>query len=270
MPSALKRRARRRRERPDRAQLSTTSPSATARGRLRASPFEPSGRTGAPPRSSGGSVLLRMPPELKDALVGRARSAGRTVNELIVGTLSERLGLDQRKGSNGLHERLAERPRAREGQGPRRDHRRRQLRQLAPPGRAVLQGREPGRLRPRADARRPRRLPHPRHRVRRRLRRRQGQGRRRPRRRDLGAPERHDQVRRRPEDRRHGLPRDDARRHRQVPVRGRREGAGRDRRRGRDPQGDRRGRRRQLPPGRLRGGDEVVRRADPRRPAARW
>ena len=32
----------------------------------------------------------------------------------------------------------------------------------------------------------------------------------------------------------------------------------------------RRGRRRQLPPGRLRGGDQVVHGADPRRPAARW
>ena len=40
----------------------------------------------------------------------------------------------------------------------------------------------------------------------------EGQGRRGPRRRDLGAPERHDQVRRRAEDRRHGLPRHDPRR----------------------------------------------------------
>ena len=45
---------------------------------------------------------------------------------------------------------------------------------------------------------------------------------------------------------------------------GRREGAGPDRRRRRDPQGDRHGRGRQLPPGRLRGRDEVVRGADPR------
>ena len=49
----------------------------------------------------------------------------------------------------------------------------------------------------RPHARRPRRLPHLGHRVRRRVRRRQGQGRRRPLRGDLGAPERHDQVRRR-------------------------------------------------------------------------
>ena len=51
----------------------------------------------------------------------------------------------------------------------------------------------------------PRRLPRPRHRVHRRVRRDEGQGRQGPRRRDLGAPERHDQVRRRPEDRHQGL-----------------------------------------------------------------
>ena len=62
----------------------------------------------------------------------------------------------------------------------------------------------------------------------------------------------------------------DPRRARQVPLRDRDEGAGRDRRRGRDPQGDRHRRRRQLPPGRLRGGDQVVHGADPRPPAARW
>ena len=50
----------------------------------------------------------------------------------------------------------------------------------------------------------------------------EGQGRQGPGRGDLGAPERHDQVRRRAEDRDQGLARDDARRHRQVPLRGRR------------------------------------------------
>ena len=39
---------------------------------------------------------------------------------------------------------------------------------------------------------------------------------------------------------------------------------------GRDPQGDRHRRRRQLPPGRLGGGDQVVHGADPEPPAARW
>ena len=173
------------------------------------------------------------------------------------------------KGHHGQHERLEER-RAREGEGARRDHRRGQLRQLAPPGSRVLQGRVQRGQRPRPHARRPRRLPHLGHRVRGRVRRRQGQGRRRPRRRHLGAPERHDQVRQGPEDRHQRLPRHDARRDRQVHVAGRREGARPDRRRRRHPARDRRRRRRELPPGRLRGGHEVVHGADPRRPAARW
>src|SRR3989440_1294075 len=55
--------------------------------------FEPSGRAGSPPRE-GGSVLVRMPPELKERLVRRAAERRQNVNELIVGTLSERLGLN--------------------------------------------------------------------------------------------------------------------------------------------------------------------------------
>ncbi len=55
--------------------------------------FEPSNRAGTTPRE-GGSVLLRMPPELKERLVRRAGERRQTVNELIVGTLSERLGLN--------------------------------------------------------------------------------------------------------------------------------------------------------------------------------
>src|ERR687888_579380 len=58
-----------------------------------------------------------------------------------------------------------------------------------------------GRVRPGPDARRPRRLPRPRHRVHRRLRRHHGQGREGPGRRDLGAPERHVSICRRAEDR---------------------------------------------------------------------
>jgi myo-inositol-1-phosphate synthase len=61
-------------------------------------PFEPSGRPGTPART-GGSVLLRMPPELKERLVRRAAERRQTVNELIVGTLSERLGL---KGKDAM------------------------------------------------------------------------------------------------------------------------------------------------------------------------
>ncbi len=55
-------------------------------------PFEPSGRAGTPMRESG-SVLLRMPAELKERLATRAAERKQNVNQLIVGTLSERLGL---------------------------------------------------------------------------------------------------------------------------------------------------------------------------------
>jgi myo-inositol-1-phosphate synthase len=55
-------------------------------------PFEPSGRAGTPMRESS-SVLLRMPAELKERLATRAAERKQNVNQLIVGTLSERLGL---------------------------------------------------------------------------------------------------------------------------------------------------------------------------------
>ncbi len=87
MPPALKRRI------ADEVKGSGRSFNDIAVGHLAASvavPFEPSGRAGAPTRE-GGSVLLRMPPELKDRLVRRAAERGQNVNELIVGTLSERL-----------------------------------------------------------------------------------------------------------------------------------------------------------------------------------
>ena len=51
------------------------------------------------------------------------------------------------------------------GEGPRRHHRRRQLRLVLRPGRPVLQGRRSRRAGPGPHARRPRRLPRPRHRV---------------------------------------------------------------------------------------------------------
>jgi myo-inositol-1-phosphate synthase len=89
MPPALKRGL------ADEVQGSGRSFNDVAVGHLAASvavPFEPSGRAGGPTRE-GGSVLLRMPPELKDRLVRRAAERRQNVNELIVGTLSERLGL---------------------------------------------------------------------------------------------------------------------------------------------------------------------------------
>ncbi len=63
-------------------------------------PFEPSGRAGKAPGRSG-SVLLRMPAELKDTLAARAAQRKRKVNDLIVETLSERLGKEPMATTNG-------------------------------------------------------------------------------------------------------------------------------------------------------------------------
>jgi myo-inositol-1-phosphate synthase len=63
--------------------------------------FDPSGRPGKPPGSSG-AVLLRMPAELKDRLAARARQRRRNVNDLIVETLTERLaGKEPMASTNG-------------------------------------------------------------------------------------------------------------------------------------------------------------------------
>jgi myo-inositol-1-phosphate synthase len=93
MPAALKRRV------ADEVRASGRSFNDVAVGHLAASlavPFEPSGRTGRTPRE-GGSVLLRMPAELKERLVRRAAERRQNVNELIVGTLSERFRLKGRE-----------------------------------------------------------------------------------------------------------------------------------------------------------------------------
>src|SRR5262245_10460699 len=66
-------------------------------------PFESSGRKSGRP-SEKGDVLLRMPLELKDKLTRRARERKRTVNQLIVETLTERLGTHRKEkmaSSNG-------------------------------------------------------------------------------------------------------------------------------------------------------------------------
>jgi myo-inositol-1-phosphate synthase len=66
-------------------------------------PFTETGRRGSRPRAAG-DVLLRMPSELKDKLARRARERKRTVNQLIVETLSERLherGKDTMAAKNG-------------------------------------------------------------------------------------------------------------------------------------------------------------------------
>src|SRR5207253_6822717 len=63
-------------------------------------PFDPSGRAGKEPGRSG-SVLLRMPAELKDKLAARATQRKRPINDLIVETLTERLGKEPMEATNG-------------------------------------------------------------------------------------------------------------------------------------------------------------------------
>jgi myo-inositol-1-phosphate synthase len=73
-------------------------------------PFEPTGRAGSA-TGEGGSILLRMPPELKQKLSARAAERRRNVNDLIVETLSERLGKDTMASSNGKTPRAEDRVR---------------------------------------------------------------------------------------------------------------------------------------------------------------
>jgi myo-inositol-1-phosphate synthase len=64
-------------------------------------PFDESGRPGKQPGKSG-SVLLRMPAELKDKLTARAAQRKRNLNDLIVETLTERLaGKEPMASTNG-------------------------------------------------------------------------------------------------------------------------------------------------------------------------
>jgi myo-inositol-1-phosphate synthase len=99
LPAALKRRL------ADEAARAGQSLNDVAVGHLAASvgtSFAPSGRAGSKPRA-GGEVLLRMPAELKEKLARRASERRRNTNELIVETLSERLGLQREEpmSSNG-------------------------------------------------------------------------------------------------------------------------------------------------------------------------
>src|SRR5215207_7683788 len=64
-------------------------------------PFEASGRRSIP-RSKAGDVLLRLSPALKEKLTRRARERKRTTNDLIVETLSERLGLQPENGKDTM------------------------------------------------------------------------------------------------------------------------------------------------------------------------
>jgi myo-inositol-1-phosphate synthase len=97
MPEALKRRL------ADEVERSGRSLNDVAVGILAARfavPFAPSGRGGKAP-GEGGSVLLRMPAELKDKLAARATQRKRNLNDLIIETLAERLGKESMASTNG-------------------------------------------------------------------------------------------------------------------------------------------------------------------------
>ena len=112
-------------------------------------------------------VISRRWPRARRSARGTRRTRVPFGGERRVETMAEENGTEERQGA------LA-------GHGAGRDHRRRQLRELVRPGRPVLPRGARRPVRPRADAREPGRLPHPRRRVHGRLRRRRGQGRRRP------------------------------------------------------------------------------------------
>ena len=117
--------------------------------------YVPTNRRSPLPGSSP-VVLLRMPEELKNAIQAEAFRRGSNTNDVILASLSDELGVPfesnrttvralrgrPRKGhTHGRYQRLSERQDPLQGQGARRHHRRRQLRQLPAPGRRVLQGR---------------------------------------------------------------------------------------------------------------------------------
>src|ERR671915_1322516 len=63
--------------------------------------FEPSGRKGSVPGTSG-DVLLRVPTELKERLQGAAEASASTTNRLVIDTLSEELrGKEPMASTNG-------------------------------------------------------------------------------------------------------------------------------------------------------------------------
>ncbi len=109
-------------------------------------PYSPTGRRRKVLAGGSPVLLLRVPQELKDAIHAEASRRGSNANDVILAALADGLGVPTQSNRKGKElmasdQRLEER-RAREGQGARRDHRRRELRQLAPAGSRVLQGRE--------------------------------------------------------------------------------------------------------------------------------
>ena len=213
------------------------------------SPSSPSGRPSPPSNESSTSAARRgkgPPPRTQRR---RTREQERNQRQR-----QERLRAVQHLGGRRA-------PRRR--QDPGRDRRRRELRQQPGPGPLLLRERERRRLHPGPDARRSRRVPRPRHRLRRGLRHRQEQGRQGPRRGDLHEAEQHLHLPQGRAHRRHRRARHGPRRPRQVPVPDHREGARRDGRHRRHPQGARSRCHGLLPAGRQRAGDQVVRRAGP-------
>ena len=100
-------------------------------------------------------LLLRVPQELKEEIHAEASRRDSNANDVILAALADGLGIPSQSNRRGKELMATTNgskngPRV-EGQGARRDHRRGQLRQLAPPGSRVLQGREAGGLRPRAS-----------------------------------------------------------------------------------------------------------------------
>jgi myo-inositol-1-phosphate synthase len=107
MPAELKRRLANEVERSGRSLNDVAVEALSARFAV---PFRPSGRAGKAPGSSG-SVLLRVPAELKDKLAARAAQRKRNVNDLIVETLAERLGKEGMASTNGKPRRSDEKVR---------------------------------------------------------------------------------------------------------------------------------------------------------------
>jgi myo-inositol-1-phosphate synthase len=106
MPAELKRRL------AEEARASGRSLNDVAVGLLASShgiAFAPSGRAGRVP-GAGGAVLLRMPAELKERLVARAAQRNRNLNDLIVETLSQRLGKEEMAATNSSSNGRAARP----------------------------------------------------------------------------------------------------------------------------------------------------------------
>src|SRR5512133_1966776 len=97
MPEALKRRLADEVERSGRSLNDVAVEILSARFAV---PFTPTGRGGKAP-GEGGSVLLRVPAELKDTLAARARQRTQTVNDSTVETLAERLGKNTMASTNG-------------------------------------------------------------------------------------------------------------------------------------------------------------------------